>query len=137
MCLEELQQWQSCLPERDNISDSVFIPSDVDQELIETRAEMLLKVLQSAVPSKECEKEFKSFWCLLLFGVCDDSGQRRLPSSDQCTNLQTDTCSEIIQIAATVPEYSVIIQKCENFRFNSPPCGRYTKDAPCMCRCHH
>ena len=122
VCLEELQQWQNCLPERENVSDSVFIPSDVDQELIETQAEMLFEGLQQSVgPSQECKTEFKSFWCLLLFPLCDDSGQRRLPSSDQCTSLQTD----IIQIAATVPEYSVIIQKCDNFRLGTPPCGKH------------
>ena len=140
MCLEELQQWQSCLPERENVSASVFIPDDVDQELSETQAEMLFKGLQLAGPSQDCEREFKSFWCLLLFGLCDDSGQRRLPSSDQCTSLQTDTCSEIIQIAATMPEYSGIIQNCDNFRFSSQPCGRYIKlllAAPCMCACMH
>ena len=86
---------------------------------------MLFEGLQLAGASQECEKEFKSFWCLLLFGLCDDSGQRRLPSSDQCISLQTDTCSEIIQFAATVPAYSVIIQNCNNFRFNIPPCCKH------------
>lgn len=122
ICLLELQEWQSCLPEKQNYSD-VFIPTDVDQELREEQAHLLFTVLQLLNPSEECQREFKTFWCLLLFSVCD-GGQKRLPSSEQCFQLQTDTCTDIITIATAVPEYSEIIQNCNNFRLNNPLCRK-------------
>lgn len=123
LCLLELQDWQSCLPERQNNSD-VFIPSDVDQETREELAHLLFTGLQLLSPNEECQREFKAFWCLLLFGVCD-GGRKRLPSSKQCFQLQTDTCADIIRIATAVPEYAEIVQNCNNFRFNNPLCRKY------------
>ena len=124
-CLVELQEWQDCLPERRNVSAEILIPSDVNQELGESRAEQLFAGLQLVGPSEDCQREFRSFWCLLLFGgLCDGSGQMRLPSYELCNTLQTDTCSDLIQLAATVPEYAVIILNCNNFRLGVPPCGK-------------
>lgn len=122
ICLLELQEWQICLPEKQNDS-VVFIPSDVDQELREEQAHLLFTVLQLLNPNEECQREFKKFWCLLLFGVCDD-GEKRLPSSKQCSQLQTDTCTDIITIATDAPEYTEIIQNCNKFRFNKPLCRK-------------
>ena len=113
MCLLELQDWQSCLPERQNDSD-VFIPSDVDQEMREEQAQLLFTELS---PSEECEREFKSFWCLLLFGVCDGRGQRRLPSRDHCIQLQNNTCKwEEIG--------TELFKNCDYLQFTSPACGK-------------
>lgn len=122
ICLLELQEWQTCLPKKQNDSD-VFIPSDVDQELREEQAHLLFTVLQLLNPNEKCQKEFKNFWCLLLFGVCD-GGEKRLPSSKQCLELQMDTCTDIITIATAAPEYTEIIQNCNNFRLNNPLCRK-------------
>ena len=93
VCLLELQDWQSCLPERQNESH-VFIPSDIDQERTEKQAELLF--LQKWSPNNTCQKEFRSFWCLLHFGICDGRGHKRLPSYDQCIHLQQhDTCYQV------------------------------------------
>ena len=79
------------------------------------------------MPSQDCEKEFREFWCLLLFGVCDDSGRTRLPSFELCDSLQTETCYNLIQFAASVPEFSVVVQNCNNFRIGDPPpCSKYS-----------
>lgn len=125
-CLSELQNWQSCLPGRKN-DTNVSIPSDVDQTLREEQAIFLFTGLQLLSASEECQREFKSFWCLLLFGVCDGNGQRRLPSFDLCMQLQTHSCADIIKIATEVPDFEVLVQNCNNFRLSSPPCGKWHK----------
>lgn len=130
MCLSELQAWQSCLPERGNVSQyDVLIPSDIDQKLAESQAEMLFIGLELVGPSRECQIEFREFWCLLLFSVCDGDSKRRLPSYELCTSLQTNTCADLIQFAATIPEYAVIVQNCNNFRLTEPPpCSKCYKE---------
>ena len=123
MCLKELHDWQGCLPERQNDSD-VFIPSDVDQELREQQAQLLFTELQLLSPSEECEREFKFFWCLLLFGVCDGSGQRRLPSRDHCIQLHNNTC-KLEEIGT-----ELFLQNCDDLQFTSPACGK--EDSSCI-----
>ena len=79
VCLQELREWQSCLPDRENTSinsTEVLIPSSTHQELVESQAATLFTNLQEVWPSHDCETEFREFWCLLLFGMCD--GQNRL-----------------------------------------------------------
>ena len=131
-CLLELQNWQSCLPERQNDTNYndtiVYIPSDSDQALREEQAHFLFTGFQLLGASEECVREFKSFWCLLLFGVCDSNGQKRLPSFDMCQQLQTHACADIINIATDVPDFSVLVQDCNNFRFSNPPCGKSLSD---------
>ena len=119
MCLLELQDWQNCLPERQNNSD-VFIPSDVDQGMREEQAQLLFTELQLLSPSEECEREFKSFWCLLLFGVCDGSDQRRLPSLDHCIQLQNNTC----KWEEIGTELLTFFEDWDNLKFTSPACGK-------------
>ena len=134
MCLRELGDWQSCLPERGNTSAEVLIPASTDQELAEYQATMLFAGLQLVRPSQDCEREFREFWCLLLFGVCDGSGQTRLPSFELCDSLQTETCLDLIQFAATVPEFSVIVQNCNNFRIGQPPpCSKFISTPVYIC----
>ena len=129
MCLEQLNEWQNCLPETpQNASREVFIPSATDQEQRETQATLLFTGLELVTPrpSQDCDKEFSSFWCLLLFGVCDGNGISRFPSFELCHSLQIDTCSEVIEFASNVPEFSMVMQNCKNFRLgNLPPCGEY------------
>ena len=130
MCLLELHDWQRCLPERQNDSD-VFIPSDVDQEMREEQAQLLFTELQLLSPSEECEREFKSFWCLLLFGVCDGSGQRRLPSRDHCIQLQNNICTEILPLLNDVIEglssnTSTAFQECNlQLQSGAISCGKH------------
>ena len=121
MCLEDLTSWQSCLPEQGNTTSEILISSSVDQELAELQAVMLFTGLGLVGTSAVCEREFRSFWCLLLFGVCDGNNLNRLPSFELCNSLQTDTCYDLIQFAASVPEFRVIVQNCNNFRLSSPP----------------
>ena len=141
VCLQELSDWQSCLPEEQNTSinsTDVFISSSINQELVESQAASLFDGLQQVWPSHKCEMEFREFWCLLFFGVCD--GQNRLPSFDLCSSLQTGACYDLIQFATSVPDFSTIILNCNNFRLGQPPpcseCLHYDHNTCCVCYLH-
>lgn len=123
VCLLELQEWQICLPERQN-ETHVLIPSDIDQELKEKEAKLLFTKLQQWSPNNTCQGEFRSFWCLLLFGICDGRGQRRLPSYDQCIYLQQhDTCDQVF----TETLYTTYFQGCNITNTSTPLlCGKIT-----------
>ena len=120
-CLLELQERQSCLPERQNDS-YVLTSSNVEQDAQEERLQMLLAGLQSLYPSEGCMTAFRSFWCLVLFGLCDGSGQRRLPTYEECITLQAKSCAVEKQIASGVPDLAPLFQECEVFRLNIPVC---------------
>ena len=96
VCLLELQDWQNRLrlPDRLNNSD-VLISSDVDQELGEEQAEMLFRelLLLNPLPSEDCLREFKSFWCLVQFGLCDG---KRLPTCHQFEEMHNSLCANSI-----------------------------------------
>ena len=124
MCLLELHDWQSCLPERQNDSD-VFIPSDVDQEMREEQAQLLFTTgLPLLGASEDCVRESKSYFCLLLFGLCDGSGQNRLPSWEECIDIQQNVCAAEIQRASEIELFAPLIQDCDLFRFNNPTCRK-------------
>ena len=120
MCLLEL-----------SLQYEVLIPSSIHQEEVEAQAATLFAGLEDVWPSSDCEMEFKEFWCLLLFGVCD--GQSRLPSFEVCSSLQTRTCFDLIQFASTAPEFSTIILNCNNFRLGRlPPCTQCFRVLFCL-----
>ena len=119
LCLQELQDWQKCLPERQN--DNIFIPSAIDQDLTEGLAHVLFTDLQLLSVSKECQREFKSFWCLQLFSVCDGSGQKRLPTYDQCIYLHYNTCYQIVDKAIV---YTSLLLECSICEGNFTVCGK-------------
>ena len=127
-CLLELQNWQSCLPLRQNES-VVLIPSNTEQDVQETTVQILFAGLQSLHPSEGCMTAFRSFWCLVLFGLCDGSGQRRLPSYEECITLQTNSCAFEMQMASGIPHLARLFQECEIFRLNTPVC-RTLPDTP-------
>ena len=135
MCLLELQDWQNCLPERQNDSD-VFIPSDVDQEMREEQAQLLFtELLPLLGASEDCVRESKSYFCLLLFGLCDVSGKTRLPSREECIDIQQNVCAAEIQRASEIELFTTpLIQDCDLFRFNNPTCRKL---AVCMQTCDH
>lgn len=119
LCLQELQDWQKCLPERQN--GDIFIPSVIDQDLREEIAHVLFTDLQMLGASRECQREFKSFWCLQLFGVCDGSGQKRLPTYDQCIYLHYNTCHQIVDKAIV---YTSLLLECTKCDGNFTICGK-------------
>ena len=124
MCLLELHDWQRCLPERQNDSD-VFIPSDVDQQMREEQAQLLFTTgLPLLGASEDCVRESKSYFCLLLFGLCDGSGQNRLPSREECIDIQQNVCAAEIQRASEIELFAPLIQDCDLFRFNNPTCRK-------------
>ena len=120
-CLLELQKWQSCLSLRQNDS-VVLIPSNIEQDVQEKKVQMLFAGLQSLHPSEGCIRAFISFWCLVGFGLCDGSGQHRLPSYEECITLQTNSCAVEVQIASDISGLAPLFQECEIFRLNTPVC---------------
>ena len=113
VCLLELQDWQNRLrlPETRNDSD-IFISSDVDQELREEEVQILFRelLLLNPLPSEECQREFKSFWCLVQFGLCVG---KRLPTCHQCEQLQNgictnSTCTELFSFVADMENIDTI-----------------------------
>ena len=125
VCLQELQDWQNCLPERRNDS-AVFVPSDIDLETRENEAELLfttgLPLLQA---SEHCTAESRSYFCLLLFALCDGSGRKRLPSREECIYVQENICAAEIQRASEIELFASVIQDCDLFQFNTPACSKY------------
>lgn len=88
----------------------------------EKEAQLLFAELQQLSPSDVCQREFRSFWCLLLFGVCDVSDQKRLPSYDQCIHLQQHCDQEFRDGLKTIAIY---LQECNLTNTSSaPPCGK-------------
>ena len=106
-----------CLPGRQNETE-VFIPSDIDQGVREEIAQVLFTDFQ--LPSG-CQSEFKSFWCLYLFGVCDGIGQRILPTYDHCIHIQNNTCYHRVEKAL---ERKSLLLECSNFEVNSTNCSK-------------
>ena len=117
LCLQELLDWQMCLPGRQNETE-VFIPSDIDQGVREEMAQVLFTDFQ--LPSG-CQSEFKSFWCLYLFGVCDGIDRRRLPTHDRCIHFQNNTCYKILEKAI---EGKSLLLECSNFDDNFTKCSK-------------
>ena len=117
VCRSELQNWQSYLFERQNDSD-VLVPSDVDQKLMEEQVQMVFAKLQLLTRSEKCQKELKSFWCLLLFGVCDVRGQRELPSYEQCVQLYNSTCNDVASEIYKKDIISSLLLDCANLNIN-------------------
>ena len=102
-------------------NENIFIPSVIDQDLREELAHVLFTDIQLLSASKECQREFKSFWCLQLFGVCDGSGQKRLPTYDQCIHLHYNTCHHLIDKAIV---YTSLLFECSKCEGNFTICGK-------------
>ncbi len=76
----------------------------------EPMAKFLLNSLNMLTPSDDCRASILPFYCLYLFGLCDDAGEMIQPTRDQCEEIQFTTCSR---------EWSL----AEQFGFSLPVCG--------------
>ena len=54
----------------------------------------LLNSVSILKPSSECEEVLHPFLCLHLFKPCGEDGQLLYPSSDMCTSVRDQFCSE-------------------------------------------
>ena len=92
-CRAELQVYQECFSGSAGSND-ILIRSDINQETVETDAELLIESgLSFLNPSAECVAAIRPFLCLYLFGVCDSSSQLRQVSSSECVDLREDICA--------------------------------------------
>ena len=94
-CRAELQVYQECFSAGSAGSNGdILIRSDINQETVETDAELLIESgLSFLNPSAECVAAIRPFLCLYLFGVCDSSSQLRQVSSSECVDLRDDICA--------------------------------------------
>ena len=118
VCRTVLQNYQGCLTS-DFTSSEIYIPADRDQEQLEQRVNLLVTGLQSINPSQECAEVAIPFLCFYLFGLCDSSGQVRLPSSQQCETISSETCASETETVMGV--FSSFLQ-CESLPINSIEC---------------
>ena len=96
VCLSELTRWQQCFSPQ---SDTVYLPSDINQQETEATANFLLLGLLMLSPSAECEAAIKPFMCLYLFGSCDSDNQPHQVTRADCERLRDDVCSEELVLA--------------------------------------
>ena len=93
-CRAELQVYQECFSGSVGSNGDILIRSDINQETVETDAELLIESgLSFLNPSAECVAAIRPFLCLYLFGVCDSSSQLRQVSSSECVDLRDDICA--------------------------------------------
>ena len=93
-CRAELQVYQECFSGSAGSNGDILIRSDINQETVETDAELLVESgLSFLNPSAECVAAIRPFLCLYLFGVCDSSSQLRQVSSSECVDLRDDICA--------------------------------------------
>ena len=94
-CRAELQAYQECFSAGSAGSNGdILIRSDINQETVETDAELLIESgLSFLNPSAECVAAIRPFLCLYLFGVCDSSSQLLQVSSSECVDLRDDICA--------------------------------------------
>ena len=93
-CRAELQVYQECFSGSAGSNGDILIRSDINQETVETDAELLINgALSFLNPSAECLAAIRPFLCLYLFGVCDSSSQLRQVSSSECVDLRDDICA--------------------------------------------
>ena len=115
---------QECLPDLDVENDSeVYIsPDSEEQAITESRAMQLISRFDLLNSSLECREAVIPFICLYLFRLCDASGTMYQPSSDECTEISTDTCAREWQ-AATDHFSMGILPQCESLPNTSTSCN--------------
>ena len=84
--------------------------------------------LQLLGPKEECTATFKPFMCLLLFGLCDGSGQGIQPSYEECVAIKSEGCAEEVQLALSRPDTTELFPECTSLRTTNS-CGKLTYSA--------
>lgn len=110
-CRIELQTLTRCL-----VLDSETIivsPQNGDLDQAERLAFLLKTILQQQLEaSQDCQDAALSFSCQFLFPPCTPSGEKYLPSQEQCLNVSSDTCSgtwqELLAFGAPLPDCNTL-----------------------------
>ena len=59
-------------------------------------------------------KAFKPFICLLLFGLCNGSGQVMKPSYEECVSIGNESCAQEIKLAMDDPSTVELFPACND-----------------------
>lgn len=120
----ELQYWQSHYSWTQNNSH-IYISAETKQEVQEITAQNTFNKLQILHPKEECMSVFKPFMCLLLFGLCNGSGQGMRPSYQECVAMKSEHCAEEVQMALKRPDTAKLFPNCISFEVVNT-CGKLT-----------
>ena len=86
-------------------------------------AQQTLTKLQLLNPKEKCVNVFKSFMFLLLFGLCNVTGQSIEPLYEECVAIQSESCAEEVQLALSNPNTTELFPDCISFNVTKT-CGK-------------
>ena len=86
----------------------------------ESTASELISGLEFLQPSDACRKAVVPFFCLYLFGLCDESGVSIQPTSGQCKEIRDVLCS---REWATAVSFEFPLPDCNIFPDESAACS--------------
>ena len=113
MCRTALQTLQTCL--FGNESGEVFIPTDRNQDELETAVQTLIGGLSLVNPSEECNEVAPPFLCFSMFGLCSNQSREiYLPSSSECRTVTEGICAEEYAAAGAIVGSDQLPQ-CDEF----------------------
>jgi len=83
-------------------------------------AQQTITKLQLLGAGEECVKFFKPFMCLLLFGLCNSSGEVIKPSCEECVAIKSEVCADEAQLAMDNSNTTDLFPSC-----NNNVCGKF------------
>ena len=90
------------------------------QQNQESTANLLVTGLELIKPSPECQRVALPFFCLYLFGLCDNSsGVSIYPTTEQCEEIRDVICPTEW---ATALSFDFNLPDCKIFPMESPSC---------------
>ena len=93
----------------------MFIPVSTNQEALEQTARTAIVGLPLLSQSPECSEIAQPFLCFSIFGLCDNhSRELYLPSSQQCTTVTEEICTEEFVAAGAILGSNQLPQ-CDEF----------------------
>ena len=105
----------NCVPDREG---SILVLQNE-----ESTASELISGLEVLKPSDACRKAVVPFFCLYLFGLCDESGVSIQPTSGRCEEIRDVLCS---REWATALSFGFSLPDCNIFPDESASCSAQT-----------
>ena len=94
--------YQQCLINGYGNSSDIHIPSGMDQERLEEQIRTLVSFLPLLNPTPQCVEELLPLLCFYYLELCDSSGRRQQPSSEQCETIRDETCASEFDTAVAL-----------------------------------
>jgi len=90
-------------------------------------AQQVLTKLKLLGAREDCVKAFKPFICLLLFGLCNGSGQVMKPSYEECVSIKNESCAQEVKLAMDDPSTVELFPACNDI---TTSCGELLVSFP-------